>query len=67
VSLFNTILLSIFGTILAIILGTLVTVCMAPPENLTTFLSALFTLAIFEGAYITCFGYFHTRTLFQDQ
>jgi len=34
-------------------LVTLVTVCLAPPENLTTFLSALFTLAIFEGAYIT--------------
>jgi polar amino acid transport system permease protein len=35
------------------LLVTLVTVCLAPPENLTTFLSALFTLAIFEGAYIT--------------
>ena len=35
------------------ILVTLVTVCLAPPEHLTTFLSALFTLAIFEGAYIT--------------
>ncbi|RLC03474.1 MAG: amino acid ABC transporter permease [Deltaproteobacteria bacterium] len=34
-------------------LVTLVTVCLAPPEQLTTFLSALFTLAIFEGAYIT--------------
>jgi len=27
--------------------------CLASPEQLTTFLSALFTLAIFEGAYIT--------------
>ncbi len=34
-------------------LVTLVTFCLAPPEQLTTFLSALFTLAIFEGAYIT--------------
>jgi polar amino acid transport system permease protein len=34
-------------------LVTLVTFCLAPPEHLTTFLSALFTLAIFEGAYIT--------------
>jgi polar amino acid transport system permease protein len=32
---------------------TLVTFCLARPEQLTTFLSALFTLAIFEGAYIT--------------
>ena len=31
----------------------MVTFCLAPPEHLTTFLSALFTLAIFEGAYIT--------------
>jgi len=31
----------------------IVTFCLAPPEQLTTFLSALFTLAIFEGAYIT--------------
>ncbi|MBC2710451.1 MAG: amino acid ABC transporter permease [Desulfosarcina sp.] len=35
------------------LLVTLVTFCLAPPEHLTTFLSALFTLAIFEGAYIT--------------
>ena len=35
------------------VLVTLVTFCLAPPEHLTTFLSALFTLAIFEGAYIT--------------
>ncbi len=34
-------------------LVSLVTFCLAPPEHLTTFLSALFTLAIFEGAYIT--------------
>ena len=34
-------------------LVTLVTFCLARPEQLTTFLSALFTLAIFEGAYIT--------------
>ena len=34
-------------------LVSIVTVCLAPPEHLTTFLSALFTLAIFEGAYIT--------------
>jgi len=34
-------------------LVTLVTFCLAKPEQLTTFLSALFTLAIFEGAYIT--------------
>ena len=34
-------------------LVTMVTFCLAPPEHLTTFLSALFTLAIFEGAYIT--------------
>ena len=34
-------------------LVSMVTVCLAPPEQLTTFLSALFTLAIFEGAYIT--------------
>jgi polar amino acid transport system permease protein len=31
----------------------IVTFCLAPPEHLTSFLSALFTLAIFEGAYIT--------------
>ncbi len=31
----------------------IVSFCLAPPEHLTTFLSALFTLAIFEGAYIT--------------
>jgi polar amino acid transport system permease protein len=31
----------------------IVTFCLAPPSQLTTFLSALFTLAIFEGAYIT--------------
>ncbi len=31
----------------------IVTFCLARPEQLTTFLSALFTLAIFEGAYIT--------------
>jgi polar amino acid transport system permease protein len=31
----------------------IVTFCLAPPENLTSFLSALFTMAIFEGAYIT--------------
>jgi len=35
------------------LLVSLVTFCLAPPEQLTTFLSALFTLAIFEGAYIT--------------
>ena len=35
------------------ILVSLVRFCFAPPEHLTTFLSALFTLAIFEGAYIT--------------
>ena len=34
-------------------LVSLVTFCLARPESLTTFLSALFTLAIFEGAYIT--------------
>ncbi len=34
-------------------LVSLVTFCLAPPDQLTTFLSALFTLAIFEGAYIT--------------
>ncbi len=34
-------------------LVSLVTFCLAPPQDLTTFLSALFTLAIFEGAYIT--------------
>ena len=34
-------------------LVTLVTFCFSRPEHLTTFLSALFTLAIFEGAYIT--------------
>jgi len=34
-------------------LVSIVTFCLAPPEHLTTFLSALFTLAIFEGAYIT--------------
>lgn len=34
-------------------LVSIVTFCLAPPEQLTTFLSALFTLAIFEGAYIT--------------
>jgi len=34
-------------------LVSVVTFCLAPPEHLTTFLSALFTLAIFEGAYIT--------------
>ena len=34
-------------------LVSMVTVCLAPPQHLTTFLSALFTLAIFEGAYIT--------------
>jgi polar amino acid transport system permease protein len=31
----------------------IVTFCLAPPEHLTSFLSALFTMAIFEGAYIT--------------
>jgi len=35
------------------ILVSLVRFCFSPPEHLTTFLSALFTLAIFEGAYIT--------------
>ena len=35
------------------LLVSVVTFCLAPPEHLTTFLSALFTLAIFEGAYIT--------------
>jgi len=35
------------------LLVSIVTFCLAPPEQLTTFLSALFTLAIFEGAYIT--------------
>jgi len=35
------------------LLVSIVTFCLAPPEHLTTFLSALFTLAIFEGAYIT--------------
>ena len=35
------------------LLVSLVTFCLAAPEQLTTFLSALFTLAIFEGAYIT--------------
>ncbi len=35
------------------LLVSLITFCLAPPEQLTTFLSALFTLAIFEGAYIT--------------
>ena len=34
-------------------LVSLVTFCFSRPEHLTTFLSALFTLAIFEGAYIT--------------
>ena len=34
-------------------LVSMVTFCLAPPQHLTTFLSALFTLAIFEGAYIT--------------
>jgi len=34
-------------------LVSLVTLCLAPPEQLTTFLSAVLTLAIFEGAYIT--------------
>lgn len=34
-------------------LVSLITFCFAPPQQLTTFLSALFTLAIFEGAYIT--------------
>jgi len=35
------------------LLVSLITFCLAAPEQLTTFLSALFTLAIFEGAYIT--------------
>ena len=35
------------------LLVSIVSFCLAPPEHLTTFLSALFTLAIFEGAYIT--------------
>ena len=35
------------------LLVSIVTFCLAPPEHLTTFLSALLTLAIFEGAYIT--------------
>jgi len=35
------------------LLVSVITFCLAPPEQLTTFLSALFTLAIFEGAYIT--------------